>query len=79
MLARSRCAVTTTQQQEKDIVRKTRVLEDRLVNNLKNKGEDQFISKTEKAGEFIQRNEKASNVLDTAIKVLELQEKLEIK
>ena len=58
-----------TQQQEKDVIRKTRVLEDRLVNNLKNKGEiDQFISKTEKAGEFIQRNEKASNVLDTAIK-----------
>ena len=58
-----------TQQQQKDIVRKTRVLEDRVVNNLKSEKEiDGFVSKTEKAAEFIQKNEEASNVLDTAIK-----------
>ena len=58
-----------TQQQEKDVIRKTRVLEDRLVNNIKSEKDiDGFISKTEKAGEFIQKNEEASNVLDTAIK-----------
>ena len=58
-----------TQQQQKDIIRKTRVIEDKVVNNLKNENEiNGMIKKSNDAGEFIQRNEQASNVLDKAIR-----------
>ena len=57
------------QQQQKDIIRKTRVIEDKVVNNLKNENEiNGMIKKSNDAGEFIQRNEQASNVLDKAIR-----------
>ena len=57
-----------TQQQEKDIIKKTRVIEDRVVKNLKSDKEiDGLIKKAGEANEFIQKNEVASDRLDKVI------------